>query len=83
MDIGGREGGDNNAVQPKSNRYKPRVENKLLKVGRGRESKELKNKSNIYEIFLYRCVKEDETEITLMMLFFYLLGHMPLMSFNL
>lgn len=38
--------------------------------------------TSIYEIFLYRCEKEDATEITLMMLFFYLLGHMPPMSFK-
>lgn len=54
------------------------LENNLLKAG----SEERGNMSIIYEI-LYRCVKEDATGITLMMLFFYLLGHMPPMSFKL
>lgn len=77
-------------VQPKSSRYTPLMENKLLKEekeaerGGGKERGQKVRKKVIFmRSFLYRCVKEDATEITLMMLFFYLLGHMPPMSFKL
>lgn len=69
-------------VQPKSSRHKPLLESKLLKEKSGRVEK-TRTKVIFMRSFLYRCVKDDATEITLMMLFFYLLGHMPTMSFKL
>lgn len=73
-------------VQPKSSRNKPLTESNLLKDERERERKreeKARTKVIFMRSFLYRCVKEDAKEITLMMLFFYLLGHMPPMSFKL
>lgn len=62
------------------------MENKLLREGAKKE----REKRDIYEVFLffgvfvlYRRVEEDATEITLMMLFFYLLGPLPPSSFKL
>lgn len=69
-------------VQPKSSRYKPLWEKYIIER---REKVEKVRTKVIFmrSFFLYRCVKEDATEITLMMLFFYLLDHMHPMSFKL
>lgn len=61
-------------------------EDKLLREGakKEREKKEIFMRFSFFRgFFLYRRVEEDATEITLMMLFFYLLGPLPPSSFKL
>lgn len=59
------------------------MEDKLLREEAEKEREQKWYLLGLFFFFLYRRVKEDATEITLMMLFFYLLGPLPPSSFKL
>lgn len=68
--------------QPKPNGFKPLVGNKRLQ-SRTRKTRTKLVFMTFLFLFFYRCVKENTSDISLMMLFFYLLNNMPSMSLKL